>query len=327
MQPNLLAKAISAISKDITLEEFRAKSGIAGKTMARYVLDYLVKNGIGESFRHCYSFSNEDRMKLAVLALQSGTDIEMISKSLSWQDFEAFASQLFNLSGYVAECNLNFSKPSRMQIDVVGINYDSRLAIVVDCKHWPTRLGKTKDLGAEVINFDNEDPVDIIRKETSNKGVICIDAVGYEAVGHMADNASRGNGERTNVNTQDDKNNNSQNHDHSKVSKPAYEPGNPLQIITWMCQAAKKFSTISIPGVYGSAYDQFPLGLLFNRNIQIKMGQCPVKKYDEQLLHLIETRRIDPTKIISHTMKLDQGPKGYESFDKKEEVTKIVLKP
>ena len=76
--------AISAISKDITLEEFRAKSGIAGKTMARYVLDYLVKNGIGESFRHCYSFSKEDRMKLAVLALQSGTDIEMISKSLGW---------------------------------------------------------------------------------------------------------------------------------------------------------------------------------------------------------------------------------------------------
>lgn len=200
-------------------------------------------------------------------------------------------------------------------------------ARVFSIDHWPTRLGKTKDLGAEIINFDNEDPVDIIRKETSNKGVICIDAVGYEAVGHMADNASRGNGERTNVNTQDGKNNNNQNHDHSKVSKPAYEPGNPLQIITWMCQAAKKFSTISIPGVYGSAYDQFPLGLLFNRNIQIKMGQCPVKKYDEQLLHLIETRRIDPTKIISHTMKLDQGPKGYESFDKKEEVTKIVLKP
>jgi S-(hydroxymethyl)glutathione dehydrogenase/alcohol dehydrogenase len=57
------------------------------------------------------------------------------------------------------------------------------------------------------------------------------------------------------------------------------------------------------------------------------MGQCPVKKYNEQLLHLIEARRIDSTKIISHTMKLDQGPKGYENFDKKEDVTKIVLKP
>ena len=50
MQPALLVKAITAISKDITLDEFGAKSGIAGKTMARYVLGYLVKNGIGESF-------------------------------------------------------------------------------------------------------------------------------------------------------------------------------------------------------------------------------------------------------------------------------------
>ena len=202
-------------------------------------------------------------------------------------------------------------------------------ARVFSIDHWPTRLQKTKDLGAEIINFDNEDPVDTIRRETNNKGAICIDAVGYEAVGHMAGNSNGGNGnsERTSGRHIEGNKNNNQNHDHSKVSKPAYEPGNPLQIITWMCQAAKKYSAISIPGVYGSAYDQFPLGLLFNRNIQIKMGQCPVKKYNEQLLHLIEARRIDPTKIISHTMKLGQGPNGYESFDKKEDVTKIVLKP
>jgi S-(hydroxymethyl)glutathione dehydrogenase/alcohol dehydrogenase len=94
-----------------------------------------------------------------------------------------------------------------------------------------------------------------------------------------------------------------------------------------MSQIAKKYSTISIPGVYATAYDQFPLGLLFNRNVSIHMGQCPVKKYSEQLFHLIETKRIDPTKVISHTMKLDDAPKGYADFDKKEEVMKIVLKP
>jgi S-(hydroxymethyl)glutathione dehydrogenase/alcohol dehydrogenase len=208
-------------------------------------------------------------------------------------------------------------------------------ARVFSIDHWPTRLQKTKDLGAEIINFDEVDPADIIKKETNNKGAICIDAVGYEAVGHMAGNVSRdnnGNGDQTsngNLDIQNTTNNNgnNQNHDHTKVSKPAYEPGNPLQIITWMCQAAKKYSAISIPGVYGSAYDQFPLGLLFNRNIQIKMGQCPVKKYNEQLLHLIEARRIDPTKIISHTMRLSQGQEGYETFDKKEDATKIILKP
>jgi len=51
------------------------------------------------------------------------------------------------------------------------------------------------------------------------------------------------------------------------------------------------------------------------------------KKYNEQLLHLIETGWIDPTKVISHTMKLDDAPKGYEGFDKKAEIMKIVLKP
>jgi S-(hydroxymethyl)glutathione dehydrogenase / alcohol dehydrogenase len=57
------------------------------------------------------------------------------------------------------------------------------------------------------------------------------------------------------------------------------------------------------------------------------MGQCPVKKYNEQLLHLIEAGRIDATKIISHTMKLDEAPEAYDIFDKKENVTKVVLKP
>ncbi len=196
-------------------------------------------------------------------------------------------------------------------------------ARVFSIDHWPKRLNRTKDLGAEIINFDDEDPVDFIRKETGRKGAICIDAVGYEAVGHMAGNISNRDGNNLVIQGAAT---NSTGHDHSKVALPAYQPVNPLQVITWMCQIAKKYSTVSIPGVYGSAYDQFPLGLLFNRNVSIHMGQCPVKKYSEQLFHLIETKRIDPTKVVSHTMKLDDGPKGYEDFDSKEDVMKIVLK-
>ena len=42
------------------------------------------------------------------------------------------------------------------------------------------------------------------------------------------------------------------------------------------------------------------------------------------MFHLIQTKRIDTTRVISHTMKLDNAPKGYADFDKKEEVMKIV---
>jgi S-(hydroxymethyl)glutathione dehydrogenase/alcohol dehydrogenase len=198
-------------------------------------------------------------------------------------------------------------------------------AIVFSIDHWPTRLKRTKDLGAETINFDDEDPVEVLKKETRGKGAICIDAVGFESVGHLAGNTSNIQGNRLQINglhTTKVKG-----HDHSKVNIPAYQPLNPIQVITWMAQVAKKYSTISIPGVYPTSYDQFPLGLLFNRNVSIHMGQCPVKKYSEQLFHLVETKRIDPTKVISHTMKLTDAPVGYERMDKKEDVMKIVLKP
>jgi S-(hydroxymethyl)glutathione dehydrogenase / alcohol dehydrogenase len=85
-------------------------------------------------------------------------------------------------------------------------------ARVFSIDHWPARLNKTKDLGAEIINFDDEDPVERIKKETNGKGAICIDAVGYEAVGH-ASSSSKGDGN----------DNGNKGHDHSKVSNPAYE--------------------------------------------------------------------------------------------------------
>lgn len=82
----------------------------------------------------------------------------------------------------------------------------ARSGRVFSIDHWPTRLQKTKDLGAELINFDDEDPVEPINKETGRRGVICIDAVGYEAVGHAGTVGNGGNGNATTLK-----------HDHSEV--------------------------------------------------------------------------------------------------------------
>lgn len=171
-------------------------------------------------------------------------------------------------------------------------------ARVFSIDHWPSRLEQTAKLGAEQINFDKEDPVETIRRETRGKGAKCIDAVGYEAVGH---------------------------HNHAKSGNPAYIPQNSMQVINWVLQSARKASAVCIAGVYNSDYVNFPLGQLFNRNIQIKMGQCPVKRYSDQLLHMIETGRIDPTQVISHRLKIEEAAKGYQMFDGKGEVHKVVL--
>ena len=137
MHRALLAKAVRAISpQEITLEEFQSKSGIVSRTTAKDVLEYIVNNGIGNttSNRSQYLFSKADKMKLAMLALQRGCDIESISKSVSWKDFEALASEILSLCGYLTRTNIRLSKPSRIEIDVIGVN--QKLAIVADCKHW-----------------------------------------------------------------------------------------------------------------------------------------------------------------------------------------------
>ena len=139
MHPVLLAKAIQALSlQEISLEEFQTKSEIVSRTTAKDVLQYIVNNGIGitTSTANHYMFSKADRMKLAMLALKRGCDIESISKSISWRDFEALTSEILGLYGYLTKTNIHLSKPSRIEIDVIGINNNSKLAIVADCKHW-----------------------------------------------------------------------------------------------------------------------------------------------------------------------------------------------
>jgi hypothetical protein len=133
MHPELLARAISGVSSETTAELFRIRARIVSEPVAERVLDFLSDNGIGTASGSKILFSSEDRLKIAILALKMGCDIEQISIQLNWKDFEALTSKILKLSGYKTAIHVIFSKP-RMEIDVVGIN--SKFAIAVDCKHW-----------------------------------------------------------------------------------------------------------------------------------------------------------------------------------------------
>ena len=133
MHSELLARALTGISPESTAEEFRIRAGIRSKPIAENVLDFLNNNGIGTSSGSKILFSNADRLKIAILAIKMGCDIEQISKKLTWKDFEALTSKILRLSGYKTAIHVTFLKP-RMEIDVVGLK--SQFAITVDCKHW-----------------------------------------------------------------------------------------------------------------------------------------------------------------------------------------------
>ena len=133
MQPDLLVKALAAIDTKTTFQKFQVASGIASKSVAKNVIDFLVSNGIGSVTNNIITFSGTDRLYTAILALQIGCDIERVSRHLSWKDFEKLASEVLASLGYRTQTNVRLTKP-RMEIDVVGIS--AGFAIAVDCKHW-----------------------------------------------------------------------------------------------------------------------------------------------------------------------------------------------
>lgn len=72
--------------------------------------------------------------KLAGLALCSrGENVELVSRHLSWRDFEGFCTEVLRSKGYVVRENVVLRRP-RAQVDVYAMS-DS-LSLAIDCKHW-----------------------------------------------------------------------------------------------------------------------------------------------------------------------------------------------
>ncbi|RYD03546.1 hypothetical protein N752_19255 [Desulforamulus aquiferis] len=104
--------------------------------------------------------------------------------------------------------------------------------------------------------------------------------------------------------------------------------GGAMSAIPMAAQAVRKNGTVGLVGVYGMRYNQFPLGDFFARGITLKMGQCPATAYVRHLMKLVQEGKIDPTDIITHKLKLEEGQHAYEIFDQKQDdCIKVVLKP
>lgn len=104
--------------------------------------------------------------------------------------------------------------------------------------------------------------------------------------------------------------------------------GGAMGAIVIASQAVRKGGTIQLTGVYGGRYNAFPLGDIFQRNIDIKTGQAPVIPYMSFLYDMINQRKIDISDIITHVLPLEQAKHGYEVFDTKtENCIKVILKP
>jgi threonine dehydrogenase-like Zn-dependent dehydrogenase len=179
----------------------------------------------------------------------------------------------------------------------------------------PSRLQKAKDLGAEVIDFNVDDPVEVILNLTGGIGVDrVIDAVGVDArcphSGPAADIAlkktAQYQGEVQKVAPQ------------ANPQGEAFRPGNaPSQAMSWAMESLDKAGTLSIIGVYPPTVDFFPMGLAMNKNLTINSGNCNHRKYIPILIEMVQSGSIDIPKILTR-QPLTSAVEAYRAYDERQ---------
>jgi threonine dehydrogenase-like Zn-dependent dehydrogenase len=181
----------------------------------------------------------------------------------------------------------------------------------------PERLERSRQRGVEVLNLEEHDDVaDVIREMTDGRGAdSVIDAVGLEAhgapVGKLAQMmagllpspvASK------------------------MMEKAGIDRMNALYLAI---DAVRRGGTISLSGVYGGETDPMPMFTLFDKQIQLRMGQANVKRWVDDIMPLLtDADPLGVEQFATHAVPIDQAPEAYDVFQKKEDgAIKILLKP
>ncbi len=138
-----------------------------------------------------------------------------------------------------------------------------------------------------------------LRDMTQGRGAdVCVDAVGFEA-------------ERSFM---------------AKVKATVHGEIGTISVLEACFQAVRRAGTVTIVGVYGSPYDNFPVYRMFDKGITI--GQAQVLNYIDHLIDLVKEEKVVLDDIISHTMPLSDVTHAYDIFKNKEDdCIKVVLKP
>ena len=182
----------------------------------------------------------------------------------------------------------------------------------------PERLEMARRNGIEAINSeDHEDISAAIRDLTEGRGPdSAIDAVGMEA--HGAPGAKMA---QTITGLLPDS-------VAAKVTKKAAV--DRLSALLACIDTVRRGGTVSISGVYGGQLDPLPMMQIFDKGLQLRMGQAHVRQWTDEILPLLEGDE-DPLGVddlTTHQLPLDQAPEAYSMFQKKEDgAIKVVLKP
>ena len=180
-----------------------------------------------------------------------------------------------------------------------------------------SRLEMARAQGAEIVNFEQEDPVAEIKQLTGGIGVDrVIDAVGVDAQHAHGGPAAQQADKRKSQDAKEQKT--AMKGASPRPSDGNWHPGDaPGQVLRWAIDALAKAGTLSIIGVYPETMESFPIGKAMNKNLTIKMGNCNHRKYLPHLIELVRTGAIDPTAILTQREPLVSVIEAYREFDRR----------
>ena len=181
----------------------------------------------------------------------------------------------------------------------------------------PERLERARRNGIEVLDLnDHDDVAGEIREMTDGRGPdSVIDAVGMEAHGSPAAGlAQQLAGLLPDAVSQ----------------RMMNEAGTDrLNAFYQAIHTVRRGGTISLSGVYGGQADPLPMLTLFDKQVKLTMGQANVKRWVDDIMPLLSDG--DPLGVESfdtHRLPLEEGPRGYEIFQKKQDgAVKVLLRP
>ena len=191
-----------------------------------------------------------------------------------------------------------------------------RRVIAVD--RVPERLSLASAYGAEVVDLDSvEDVVAAIIDLTSGRGADgTVDAVGMEAHGSPMVKAAI-----TAVGMLP-----------QKLARPLSDKFaiDRTAALHAAIKSVRRGGTVSVSGVYGGEIDPMPLMELFDRGITMRLGQCHVRRWTDDIIKVLEQGKdvLGVESLATHRVGLEDAPAAYEMFQKKQDgCIKVVLAP
>ncbi len=181
-----------------------------------------------------------------------------------------------------------------------------------------SRLDAARRLGAEAVDFNTEDPVEVLAELTAGAGPDrVVDAVGVDAQRPKTGPAAAAAEDLAETFAAEV----AENAPVTNTRDGLWQPGDaPSQAARWYVQSIAKAGTVGIIGVYSPTASSFPIGEAMNKNLVIKMGNTPHRRFIPALLDLVATGAVDPSRVLTQESPLDVGAlEAYERFDRREE--------